>query len=106
MLPGNSSEQTVSLEMSPNGKDSLTDTNEMVVTFAARQVSQTYVIKNQSRSTFCNLKINVILIPTATVNSSFIHRVFFFQSPEIIDTCNLSQNAKNKIPILDERLSR
>lgn len=45
MSPGNSSEQTVSLEMSPNDKDSLTGTNEMVVTSAARPVSQTYAIK-------------------------------------------------------------
>nr|XP_034329894.1 uncharacterized protein LOC117690296 [Crassostrea gigas] len=39
MSPGNSSEQTVSLEMSPNDKDSLTGTNEMVVTSAARPMN-------------------------------------------------------------------
>ncbi|XP_065925576.1 ninjurin-1 [Magallana gigas] len=90
MSPGNSSEQTVSLEMSPNDKDSLTGTctNEMVVTSAAIPVND-----SQDRTDFKDVLTNGDTDGTSNNNPS--GNVFADRQNIVRGFCDASLMAAN-----------
>lgn len=88
MSPGNSSEQTVSLEMSPNDKDSLTGTKEMVVTSAARPVND-----SQDRTDFKDVLTNGDTDGTSNNNPS--GNVFADRQNIVRGFCDASLMAAN-----------